>query len=97
MKELDLKEGRRMVSRFEGATGEPFLAVWAAEKACKARGLVAGGLQRGSPRGLMRADEYDYVAKWRNLTTKERRQLHGVILFPGNGAVEIWLNEGEDS
>ncbi len=42
----------------------------------------------------MRADEYGYVAKWRNLTAKERRELHGVILFPRDGAAEIWVAEG---
>ena len=97
MKELDLKEGRRLVSRFEPVTGDRFGAMRAAEKACKEKGLVAGSHQRGSPRGLMRDDEYDYVAKWRNLTVQERRELHGVILFPGDGAAEIWLNQGEGS
>ncbi len=97
MKELDPKEGRRMVARFEPVEGDRFGAVWAVEKACKERGLVVGGHQRGSPRGLMRDAEYDYVAKWCNLTAQERRELHGVILFPGDGAAEIWLNKEEAS
>ena len=97
MSEIDLKEGRCVVHRFEPVSDDRFGAMGAAEKTCGEMGLVVGGHQHVSPRGLMRADEYDYVAKWRNLTTQERRELHGVILFPGDGSAEIWLNKGEAS
>jgi hypothetical protein len=92
---MDPRQGRRIVGRFDPVELEPFAARFAARKVARDLGFIVASSQRNDPRGLMRADEYDYVAKWRNLTDEERLELHGVILFPGDGSAEIWLSEAD--
>lgn len=61
-----------------------------AEKAVSDAGFCLGQMQRRDPRGLMY--EYDYVAKWRNLTSKEKSQLHGTLQRRARGGpVVVWL------
>lgn len=61
------------VIKFE-QTGD-FLAVYAAEEWCKNNGVSYGSMQQDSPRGLLRGDFA--IAKWRNLSSIERADLHG--------------------
>jgi len=45
------------------------------------------------PTGFAPADEYNYIAKWRNISVSEKKELHGVIQRAGgdfrNGPLEI--------
>lgn len=69
-----------------------FQAMYAAEDWCKRHGYSVASAQRGSPRGLMRGDWL--IAKWRNLTTKERGQLDGTMTGDmRNGPVTIKVKE----
>ena len=54
-----------------------------AQQAVKDAGFCIGELARDEPRGLM--FEYDYIAKWRNLTRAEKAELHGAYHRHGRG------------
>lgn len=54
-----------------------FEALYAAEQWCRENGISYGSGCAGCPTGLMRGDYV--VAKWRNLTAKERAELDGVM------------------
>ena len=45
------------------------------------------------PTGFAPADQYEYIAKWRNIPPAERKLVHGVIQRAGgdfrNGPLEI--------
>lgn len=49
-----------------------------AEAALKAAGFSVGSRQRGAPSGILLGDYR--IAKWRNLSTDEREQLHGKMM-----------------
>jgi hypothetical protein len=55
--------------------GYDFSAMTAAENWCKENGISVGRMQGPSPRGLLRGD-FD-IAKWRNLSKREKAELHG--------------------
>lgn len=61
---------------FTGAS--PFEAINAAQAWCQANGLSVGQSCATGPSGLL-FGQWDWIAKWRNLTSKERRELHGRI------------------
>jgi hypothetical protein len=54
-----------------------FAALDKAQRWCRERGISYGSMQRDEPIGLMVGD-FD-IAKWRNLSAKDRRELHGTI------------------
>lgn len=55
-----------------------FQAMHAAEAWCKDNGISVGQSCAIGPSGLLFGN-YDWIAKWRNLTQKERRELHGTM------------------
>jgi len=57
--------------------GRDFSACYEAEDLAHRCGFAIGSAQRGDPRGLMHG--YAYVAKWRNLSQRERAELHGAM------------------
>lgn len=61
----------------------------AAEKWLEARGFAIGERQRHDPRGLMLLRDYEEItiAKWRNLSKTERRQMDGRLEMHGTSAV----------
>jgi hypothetical protein len=63
------------VKVFEGK--KDFEALYAAEHWCRDNGISYGSTCVSSPQALLIGD-YS-IAKWRNLTAKERKQAHGVI------------------
>jgi hypothetical protein len=63
------------VKVFEGK--EAFEAHSRAEHWCRDNGISYGSTCVSSPQALLIGD-YS-IAKWRNLTAKERKQVHGVI------------------
>lgn len=57
--------------------GMDFGAYYAAETYALEQGFSIGSMCGDLPIGIMRG-EY-YIAKWRNLNVKERKQMHGII------------------
>jgi hypothetical protein len=55
-----------------------FQALSAAEAWCRDNGLSVGQSCATGPTGLL-FGKYDWIAKWRNLTRKERAALHGTL------------------
>jgi hypothetical protein len=64
-----------------------------AEAILKAEGFITGSMCAPEPTGFAPADQYNYIAKWYNISAPERKQLHGVIQRAGgdfrNGPIEI--------
>ncbi|WP_438396385.1 hypothetical protein [Caballeronia sp. DA-9] len=78
---------------FEGE--REFEACRAAEEWCERRGIAVGRPERGAPRGLL-VGYYD-IAKWRNLSGPERRELDGTMTGDmRNGPVTITLKGEPD-
>lgn len=50
----------------------------AAEAWCREQGISVGQSSADGPSGLLFGD-YDWIAKWRNLTKQERADLHGTM------------------
>lgn len=90
MSEINLS-GWTKVATFKPVDGDHFAADRAAKDMAEECGFCVGPMQRDEPRALMY--EFDYVAKWRNLSMDERRTIHGAILRPagGDGPRELWL------
>lgn len=55
-----------------------FQARLAAEAWCREHGISVGQSSATGPSGLL-FGKYDWIAKWRNLTPKERGDLHGTM------------------
>ena len=56
-----------------------------AERILEAEGHITGSMCSPEPTGFAPAADYEYIAKWRNLSSEDRRLLHGVIRpAPGN-------------
>ena len=64
-----------------------------AEEILKAEGFRTGSMCSPEPTGFAPADQYEYIAKWRNISPAERKLVHGVIVQAGgsfrNGPLEI--------
>lgn len=58
-------------------TGNDFSGLCAAEAWLTERGFSIGPMQRDDPQGILYGRFH--IAKWRHLTTAERRQLQGTI------------------
>lgn len=50
----------------------------AAEAWCRENGISVGQSSADGPSGLL-FGEYDWIAKWRNMTPKEQADLHGTM------------------
>lgn len=55
-----------------------FQALYAAQDWCREHGISFGQSSCAGPTGLL-FGAYDWIAKWRNLTPKERADLHGTM------------------
>ena len=55
-----------------------FQALYAAEAWCRENGISVGQSSATGPTGLL-FGSYGWIAKWRNLTPKERSELHGTM------------------
>lgn len=73
-----------------------FEASRAAEAWCAERGISVGRMDRDGSRCLLYGD-YS-IAKWHNLTAKERRECHGVMSGSmRNGPVKVSICEPESA
>jgi hypothetical protein len=50
-----------------------------AEEILKAEGFITGSMCAPEPTGFAPAEQYNYIAKWYNISAPERKALHGVI------------------
>lgn len=55
-----------------------FESYYAASKWAKENGYECGSMDGRSPIALMK--DYDYVAKWHNISVKDRKIVHGVMI-----------------
>lgn len=70
-----------------------FKAMRAAEAWCHENGISVGQSSATGPRGLL-FGKYDWIAKWRNLSVRERNELHGTMTGDmRNGPVVIVLKQ----
>lgn len=72
-----------------------FQAYYKALARLKELGYVTGSMCGGEPIGFVHSEKYDYVAKWRNLNSKEIAMLDGVMLSEGfreDGVKIIFFN-----
>jgi hypothetical protein len=66
---------------FDPATApDPWAAAHHAEAWLTEHGFVLGDMERDQPRGIMPAEHYYGVSKWRLLTDRDRRDLAGVMV-----------------
>jgi len=71
-------------------SSETFGASRLAEKWCDDQGISYGSSQADGPQGLLFGDYQ--IAKWRNLTAKERKQLHGMMDGDGRtGPITVYI------
>lgn len=87
-----MSERIERIERFQ--PGEyPFSASRKAEEWLREKGWSYGSMQRDQPRGVYRGDAI--IAKWRNLSKADRKNLDGEIRYPCRdaveGRVEIWM------
>jgi len=83
------RSSMRIVFNQEGT----FQAMYAAEAWCLENGISVGQSCATGPTGLL-FGQYDWIAKWRNLTARERKQLHGTMSGDArNGPVVIDLKD----
>ena len=55
-----------------------FESYYAASSWAKQNGYTAGSMDSFNPIALMK--DYDYVAKWHNISRKEQQDVHGVMI-----------------
>jgi hypothetical protein len=67
-----------------------FAALNAAVAACQRAGFSVGAHQANSPCGLLLGDVT--ISKWRNMTAKEKGQLHGKIWGGRAAPITVMLN-----
>ena len=77
---------------FEGAP-DSFEAVRKAEEFCRVLGFSWGSMCRDMPIALMKGDYQ--IAKWRNLSDRERKACHGIMTSPNfrDGPVTVEIFE----
>lgn len=64
--------------RIEFKQSGTFQSLYAAEAWCRQHGISFGQSCATGPTGLL-FGHYDWIAKWRNLSKKERSELHGTM------------------
>ena len=89
----DTFQGRPVAKRIRIEKDGDFATYRAAEELVQAEGNITGSMCSPAPTGFAPADKYNYIAKWYNISTSERKSLHGVIQRAGgdfrNGPIEI--------
>ena len=93
------KLGRTVKSTTDFTSDKDFQAFYHAEELAKKLGYRTGSMERNAPIGFVKADECDYISKWRNMTHKEHTKLDGVLLsddFRNGKVVVVIFNEKEN-
>jgi hypothetical protein len=90
----DIYMGREVIKRVTVPAQEgDFQTYRMAEDILKGQGHRIGSMCSPEPTGFAPAEEFEYIAKMRNISPAERQLLHGVIARKGgdfrNGDLEI--------
>ena len=89
----DTFQGRPVAKRIRIEESGDFATYRKAEEILKAEGFITGSMCAPEPTGFAPAEQYNYIAKWYNISAPERKDLHGVIQRAGgdfrNGPLEI--------
>lgn len=70
--------GKEVKEKHEFNVEGTFESYYAASKWAKDNGYEAGSMDGSNPIALMK--DYDYVAKWHNISPKDRKIVHGVMI-----------------
>ena len=89
----DTFQGRPVAKRIRIEESGDFATYRKSEEILKAEGFITGSMCAPEPTGFAPAEQYNYIAKWYNISAPERKSLHGVIQRAGgdfrNGPIEI--------
>lgn len=72
--------GRPVAKRITFNEEGTFSSYYAASAHVKAEGQTLGSMCGPEPIGFAPAEQYEYIAKWRNIDPAERKLVHGVII-----------------
>lgn len=78
--------------RIEFTQKGTFEAMYAAKAWCEQHGISVGQSSADGPTGLL-FGKFDWIAKYRNLTSQERRELHGTLSYEREGPAVITLKD----
>ncbi len=70
--------GKKIKEKHEFNVEGTFNSYYAANSWARDNGYETGSMDGFNPIGLMKG--YDYVAKWHNISSKERQMVHGVMI-----------------
>jgi hypothetical protein len=91
LNEISETIGKEVRLAAEFSNEETFGAYHEAEEYCKALGVSVGHMCNPFPTGLAKG-EFD-IAKWKNLSAKDKQLLDGVIVGDfRNGPVKVYLS-----
>jgi hypothetical protein len=90
----DIYMGREVIKRVLVPAQEgDFQTYHKAEEIVRSEGHRTGSMCSPEPTGFAPAEEFEYIAKMRNISPADRQLLHGVIARKGgdfrNGSLEI--------
>lgn len=84
--------GRPVAKRITFNEEGTFSSYYAADAHVKAEGHRTGSMCGNEPIGFAPSDQYEYIAKWRNIDPADRKLVHGVIVQKAGfreGPVEV--------
>jgi hypothetical protein len=83
--------GREIVKQETITVEGTFSSVSAAESKLHNMGYTIGSMCGGEPIGFADAEKYNYISKWRNMTSEEHEKLDGVMISNDwrEGSVDI--------
>ncbi len=91
--------GREIVKQITIKLEGTFQSFYAAEGKLKQAGYTVGSMCGGEPIGFADAEKYNYISKWRNMTSEEHTKLDGVMISNDwrEGSVDIiWFVEPKE-
>ena len=91
--------GREIVKQITIKVEGTFSSVYKAEDKLRKMGYTIGSMCGGEPIGFADAEKYDYISKWRNMTSEEHTKLDGVMISNDwrEGSVDIiWFVEPKE-
>jgi hypothetical protein len=78
MEKIETYLGKKVKEKHYFEVEGTFQSYYAASKWAKDNGYLAGSMDGFNPIALMK--DYDYVAKWHNISNKERQMVDGVMI-----------------
>jgi hypothetical protein len=70
--------GKKIIEKHDFNVEGTFQSFYSASSWAKENGYEIGSMDGHNPIALMKG--YDYVAKWHNISNKERQMVHGVMI-----------------